>query len=279
MIVLDGKKVRDHIFEALSKEIKKIDKSLGLAVIQIGNDPASSIYIKEKEKMTKKLGINFYHHKLDSNIKEEDILSLIDKLNKDNQIDGILVQMPIPSHLDSNIIQNRILPEKDVDGLTDINAGRLLHNRNTLIPCTPLGITTILDYYSIDIEGKNIVILGRSNLVGKPLANHLINRNATVTLCHSKTKNLKEITKTADILIVAIGKAKYITKDMVKENSIIIDVGINRVDNKLYGDVDYENVSELTSHITPVPGGIGPMTIASLGTNIVKAYHLKNKDN
>lgn len=278
MNILDGKIVRKSILNKLKDELTGIDKTLGLAVIQIGNDDASNIYIKQKEKMTQELGYKFKHYKLDSDVEESVVLDLIDKLNSDDSIDGILVQMPIPKHLDSNIIQNRIDPNKDVDGLTDINAGRLVHNKDSLIPCTPLGIIEILKYYDINIDGANIVVVGRSNLVGKPISNLLTNYNATVTLCHSHTKKLASITRNADILIVAVGKANFITKDMIKDNSIIIDVGINRCDNKLCGDVDYNGVIDKVKYITPVPGGVGQMTVAMLGYNIQKAYKLKKNN-
>ena len=277
MNILDGKLVRKSIIDNLKKDLKKIDKTLGLAVISVGDNEASKVYIKQKEKMAKELGYNFKEYKFTEDTKEKEILDLIDKLNLDDNIDGILVQMPIPKHLESNIIQNRIDPYKDVDGLTDINAGKLIHNKDCLIPCTPLGILEILKYYNINIDGANIVIVGRSNLVGKPLSNLLTNYNATVTLCHSHTKNLAEITKQADILIVAIGKANFITSNMVKENSIIIDVGINRENKKLCGDVNYNEVVDKVKYITPVPGGVGQMTVAMLGYNVVKAYKLKNK--
>ena len=278
MNILDGKIVRKSILNKLKDELTGIDKTLGLAVIQIGNDDASNIYIKQKEKMTQELGYYFKHYKLDNDVEESVVLDLIDKLNSDDSIDGILVQMPIPKHLDSNIIQNRIDPNKDVDGLTDINAGRLVHNKDSLIPCTPLGIIEILKYYDINIDGANIVVVGRSNLVGKPISNLLTNYNATVTLCHSHTKKLASITRNADILIVAVGKANFITKDMIKDNSIIIDVGINRCDNKLCGDVDYKGVIDKVKYITPVPGGVGQMTVAMLGYNIQKAYKLKKNN-
>ena len=277
MNILDGKVVRKSILDNIKDELTSIDKTLGLAVIQIGNDDASNVYIKQKEKMTKELGYYFKHYKLDSDVEESVVLNLIDKLNSDDSIDGILVQMPIPKHLDSNIIQNRIDSFKDVDGLTDINAGRLVHNKDALIPCTPLGIIEILKYYNINIDGANVVVVGRSDLVGKPISNLFTNYNATVTLCHSHTKKLASITKNADILIVAVGKANFITKDMIKDNSIIIDVGINRYDNKLCGDVDYKGVIDKVKYITPVPGGVGQMTVAMLGYNVLKAYKLKNK--
>ena len=277
MNILDGKIVRKSILDNVKEELKSIDKTLGLAVIQIGNNDASNIYIKQKEKMSHELGYSFKHYKLDNDVEESAVLDLIDKLNSDDSIDGILVQMPLPKHLDSNIIQNRIDPNKDVDGLTDINAGRLIHNKDSLIPCTPLGIIEILKYYNINIDGANVVVVGRSNLVGKPISNLLTNNNATVTLCHSHTKNLANYTKNADILIVAIGKPNFITRDMIKDNAIIIDVGINRNNNKLCGDVDYNGVIDKVKYITPVPGGVGQMTVAMLGYNVKKAHTLRKK--
>ncbi|MBR3161812.1 MAG: bifunctional 5,10-methylenetetrahydrofolate dehydrogenase/5,10-methenyltetrahydrofolate cyclohydrolase [Bacilli bacterium] len=277
MNILDGKVVRKSILENIKEELKDIDKPLGLAVISVGEDEASKVYIRQKEKMAKELGYNFKHYKFDSDVEEKTILRLIDVLNINSGIDGILVQMPLPEHLDSNIIQNRIDFKKDVDGLTDINAGKLIHNKDCLIPCTPLGIIEILKYYDVNIDGANIVVVGRSNLVGKPLSNLLINHNATVTLCHSHTKNLKNITKNADILIAAIGKPNFITSDMIKDNAVIIDVGINRVDDKLCGDVDYNNVKGKVKYITPVPGGVGQMTVAMLGYNVKKAHTLRKK--
>lgn len=279
MNILDGKVVRKSILDNVKEELKNIYKTLGLAVIQIGNDDASNVYIKQKEKMARELGYYFKHYKLDNDVEESTVLDLIDKLNNDDNIDGILVQMPVPKQLDSNTIQNRINPNKDVDGLTHINAGRLIHNKDCLIPCTPLGIIEILKYYNIDIDGANVVVVGRSNLVGKPISNLLTNYNATVTLCHSHTKNLASITKNADILIVAIGRPNYITKDMIKDNSIIIDVGINRDNNKLCGDVDYNGVIDKVKYITPVPGGVGQMTVAMLGYNLLKAYKLNKSKN
>lgn len=277
MELLDGKKVKLEILNNLKEEIKKLDRKLGLAVIQVGDDPASSIYVNQKQKMAEKVGYNFYHIKLDKDISEKYLLNLIDDLNDDQEIDGILVQMPLPKKFNAKLIQNRVLPEKDVDGLNDINAGKLTHNVDCLTPCTPLGIIDILKYYNINIEGKNVVVVGRSDLVGKPMASLMLNNNATVTICHSKTTNLREFTKMADILIVAVGKKDLITEDMIKEGAVIIDVGMNRVDNKLYGDVDFENVSKKASYITPVPGGVGQMTVAELGCNVYKAYKLRRK--
>lgn len=278
MKLLDGKKVKKEKLEKLKEEIINHKGTVGLAVIQIGDDPASSIYVRQKEKMANDLGYSFRHIKLDENISEEEVLKLINQLNADDLIDGILVQMPIPQHLDSKKIQNSVHYLKDVDGLTDINAGRLIHNQETLVPCTPMGIMTLLEYYGIEVSGKNVVIVGRSDLVGKPLAALMTNEDATVTLCHSKTQNLSWYTKNADILVVAVGKPNMIKEDDVKENAIVIDVGINRLeDGTLCGDVDFDGVSKKASYITPVPGGVGQMTVYELGNNTYKAKSLRKK--
>lgn len=279
MELLDGKVVKAKLLEDLKDKINKLDTKLGLTVIQVGEDPASSVYVRQKNKMAESLGFNFNHIKLDENIKEEELLNIIEKLNNDDNVDGILVQMPIPNHLNAKKIQNAILPCKDVDGLTDINIGRLSHNIDSLVPCTPMGIIDLLKYYNIDINGKNVVIVGRSDLVGKPLALLMANNDATVTLCHSKTKNLSFYTKNADILVVAIGRANFIKKEDVKEGSVIIDVGINRMeDGKLCGDVLFEEVKDKASYITPVPGGVGQMTVAELGYNTYKAHFIRMKE-
>ena len=279
MELLDGKVVKAKLLEDLKDKINKLDTKLGLTVIQVGEDPASSVDVRQKNKMAENLGFNFNHIKLDENIKEEELLNIIEKLNKDDNVDGILVQMPIPNHLNAKKVQNAILPCKDVDGLTDINMGRLSHNIDSLVPCTPMGIIDLLKYYNIDISGKNVVIIGRSDLVGKPLASLMTNNDATVTLCHSKTKNLSFYTKNADILVVAIGRANFIKKEDVKDGAIIVDVGINRMeDGKLCGDVLFEEVKDKASYISPVPGGVGQMTVAELGYNTYKAHIIRMKE-
>lgn len=279
MELLDGKVVKAKLLEDLKDKINKLDTKLGLTVIQVGEDPASSVYVRQKNKMAENLGFNFNHIKLDENIKEEELLNIIEKLNKDDNVDGILVQMPIPNHLNAKKVQNAILPCKDVDGLTDINMGKLSHNIDSLVPCTPMGIIDLLKYYNIDISGKNVVIIGRSDLVGKPLASLMTNNDATVTLCHSKTKNLSFYTKNADILVVAIGRANFIKKEDVKDGAIIVDVGINRMeDGKLCGDVLFEEVKDKASYISPVPGGVGQMTVAELGYNTYKAHIVRMKE-
>ena len=273
-MLLDGKTVKKELLEKLKEELLTLPRQLGLTLIQVGEDPASNVYVGQKEKMALEVGYNFNHVKLDENVTEEELLKVIDELNADELVDGILVQMPLPKHLDAKKIQNRVDPFKDVDGLCDINAGKLMHNVDTLVPCTPYGIMSMLEHYEIDVTGKNVVVIGRSDLVGKPIAQLMQNANATVTVCHSKTANLAEYTKMADILVVAIGKANFITGDMIKENAVVIDVGINRVDGKLVGDVDFTSAEEIASYITPVPGGVGQMTVAELGRNVLKAHKL-----
>ena len=277
MIILDGKSIKNQILDNIRLEVIKLKDRPKLVVIQVGDDPASGVYVNQKKKMAKYVGYNFEHIKLPESVLEDEVIEIIDKLNEENGVDGILVQMPLPNHLNSKIIQNRIIPSKDVDGLTDINTGKLVHNCASLISCTPKGIVDLLDAYKIEIRGKHVVIVGRSDLVGKPLVNLLLNRDATVSICHSKTKDLSTITKLADILIVAIGKKEFIDESMIKDKSIVIDVGINRVDNKLYGDVKFDTVSKKASYITPVPGGVGPMTIAELAKNVLCAYKINRQ--
>ena len=275
MILLDGRVVKQKVLKELKGITSKLDTKLGLAVIQVGEDEASKVYVRQKEKMANELGFNFIHKKLNENVTQEELLNEIDKLNEDKNVHGILVQMPIPKHLNAKVVQNRILPYKDVDGLTDINAGKLMHNKDGLVPCTPQGIVELLKEYNIELEGKNVVIVGRSDLVGKPLAALMINNNATVTLCHSKTKNLSDITKNADIVVMAVGKAKLLKSEDIKNDAVIVDVGINRMeDGSLCGDVDFEGVKDKVSYITPVPGGVGQMTVAELAMNTYKAYLL-----
>ncbi len=238
----------------------------------VGDDKASKVYVKNKSKACEEVGIEYEEHILPASTKREELLELIEKLNNDESIHGILVQSPLPQGLDANEAFRAISPKKDVDGFHPINVGKLSLNQDCFVSCTPFGIIKMLEAYNIEVEGAHAVIIGRSNIVGKPLAKCLLNKNATVTVCHSKTKNLKEITKQADILIAAIGKAKFITADMVKEGATIIDVGINRMeDGKLLGDTDFEAIKEKVAYITPVPGGVGPMTIAMLMHNVVKA--------
>lgn len=276
--LLDGKVVKTMALEGLKKLVNEIERPLGLTVIQVGDNASSNIYIKQKRKMAEFLGFNFNHIKLEDDVTLEGMLRIIDELNNDEEVDGILVQMPVSEHLDSKVIQNAINPLKDVDGLTDINMGKLVHKKECLVPCTALGIMELLNYYNIPVISKNVVVVGRSDLVGRPVAELLINASATVTLCHSKTKDLASITRGADILIVAVGKSRLITKDMVKDGAVVIDVGINKLeDGSLCGDVDFENVKDKCSYITPVPGGVGQMTVLELGFNTYKAYLLRHK--
>lgn len=274
--IIDGKKIRNEILEELKKEIKTYMIKPCLAVIQVGNDEASNTYIKAKENACHNIGIYFKHIKFNETVKEIEIINKILELNNDEYVHGILLQLPIPNHLNSNKLINYIARNKDVDGLTDISLGKLFNNKDGMVSCTPQGIIKLLEHEKIEISGKNIVIVGRSNLVGKPLLGLLLNKDATVTICHSKTKNLKHHTKNADILVSAVGKKHFITQDMVKDNAVIIDVGITKEEDKIYGDVDFENVKNKASYITPVPGGVGPMTVAMLMNNVIKAYKKQN---
>lgn len=278
MKLLDGKIVKKTVLAELKEKVSKEKRPLGLVVIQVGEDPASVVYVRQKAKMAEKVDFNFNHVKLDSSVSEEELLNKIDEFNNDDNVDGILVQMPIPKHLNPKTIQNAISPLKDVDGLTDINMGRLMHNEEALVPCTPLGIMDLLKHYGIEVAGKRVVVVGRSDLVGKPMLALMINADATVTLCHSKTKDMSKITKKADILIAAVGKANFIKAEDIRKGCVVIDVGINRMsDGSLCGDVDFNSVKDKVSYITPVPGGVGQMTVAELGMNTYKAYLLRNK--
>ena len=274
-VIIDGREVAKKIKEELKEKVNEL-KEKGiypkLAVIMIGKDKASEIYVRNKSRDCDYVGIEYEEFFLEENITMETLLNLIDELNKRDDIHGILLQSPIPEHLDIRKAFNKIDYRKDVDGFNPINVGKLLIGEDTFIPCTPLGVIKLLEEYNIQIEGKNAVVIGRCNIVGKPFSQYLLNKDATVTVCHSKTKNLKEITSKADILISAVGKPKVITRDMVKENAVIIDVGINRTpDGKIVGDVDYDNLLDKVSYITPVPGGVGQMTRAMLINNIIKA--------
>lgn len=270
-IILDGKMLRDKIFESLKAKLDKMQQKPTLAVILVGENPASQIYVRNKKKTAEKLGINSLSIEYPSDISEEELLNKIKELNSDEKVTAILVQLPLPAHINKNRIIDAILPQKDVDGLTPYNLGKLFSGEDPYVyPCTPKGILLLLDEYNIKLEGKNIVVVGRSNLVGKPVAQMLLKRNATVTMCHSHTKNLSEITKTADIIVSAVGK-KVIGEKMLKSDCVVIDVGIFRDENgKISGDVDFENVSKTAAYISPVPGGVGPMTIASLMLNTVE---------
>ena len=274
-IILDGKETARKVRENLKSKVEELKKNNifpKLAVIMVGDDGASKIYVRNKSKACEELGIEYEEFLMSDDTTQEQLLELINKLNDREDVHGILLQSPIPKHLDINEAFRTISPEKDVDGFNPVNVGKLVLGQETFISCTPFGVIKLLEEYNIPIEGKNAVVIGRSNIVGKPMLQCLLNKNATVTICHSKTENLKEVTKKADILIAAIGKANFVTEDMVKENAVVIDVGINRNEQgKVCGDVDFEKVQKKVAYITPVPGGVGPMTIAMLMTNIVKA--------
>ncbi len=270
-VILDGKKLRDKIFEDLKAKLDKMAQKPTLAVILVGENPASQIYVRNKKKTAEKLGINSISIEYPSEITENELLEKIDELNNDENVTAILVQLPLPAHIDKNKVIDKILPQKDVDGLTPYNLGKLFSGEEPYVyPCTPKGILLLLDEYNIELEGKHVVVVGRSNLVGKPVAQLFLKRNATVTMCHSHTKNLADITKTADIVVSAVGK-NVIGEKMLKSNCVVVDVGIFRDENgKISGDVDFENVSKVAAYISPVPGGVGPMTIASLMLNTVE---------
>ena len=279
-VIIDGKELAKKIRANLKiecEELKKKNINSKLAVIMVGEDPASKVYVRNKSRACEDVGIKYEEYLLDVNTTQKELTELIEKLNNDKTVNGILLQSPIPSNLDINEAFRTISPEKDVDGFNPINVGMLVLNQDTFVSCTPYGIMKMFEEYDIDLTGKNVVILGRSNIVGKPLIHCCLNKNATVISCHSKTQNLAQKAKEADVLISAIGKANFVTADMVKDGAVVIDVGINRLDNgKITGDVDFESVKEKASYITPVPGGVGPMTIAMLMNNVIKATRRQN---
>ncbi len=279
MTIIDGKMIAEKCRNDLKDKICKMNEKPNLSVIRIGEDAASIIYVRLKHKMCEELGIDFTEYHLDSNTKQEELLELINKLNNDEKVNGILLQSPIPYHL--NILEafKSISPEKDVDGFNPINLGKLVQGQECFSASTPLGVMRLLSEYNINVTGKHAVVIGRSNIVGRPMAELLLNANATVTICHSHTKDLADITKTADLLVVAVGKPKFITADMIKEGAIVIDVGINRIldSKKIVGDVDFDEVKDKCEYITPVPGGVGPMTIVTLMANVIKAYEKQKK--
>lgn len=277
-VILDGKKVAQEIKEQVKSRVDELVKrgiTPGLAVILVGDNPSSQVYVRNKEKTCRKLGIFSLRYDLPEDTPEEELLKLIEELNTNQKVHGILVQLPLPAHIDEREILYSISPNKDVDGFHPYNLGRLLIGDPLFLPCTPWGVQELLLRYGIDFEGKNVVIVGRSNIVGKPLAMMLVQKakgaNATVSICHTRTKNLREYTLFADVLVAACGVPRMIKGDMVKEGAVVVDVGINRVNGSLVGDVDFEEVSKVASYITPVPGGVGPMTIAMLMANTVKA--------
>ena len=276
--IIDGKHTSQEIKDELKQEVaalKASGRECALAVIQVGNDPASSVYVRNKKKACEYIGIRSLSYELDENTSEDELLALIDKLNADPSVHGILCQLPLPKHMDEDKVIKRISPEKDVDGFHPQNVGALVIGQQGFVSCTPAGIIQLLKRSNIQMEGKHCVVIGRSNIVGKPMALLMLRENATVTICHSRTRNLKELCKEADILIVAIGKPQFITADYVKEGAVVIDVGIHRDENnKLCGDVKYDEVEPVASAITPVPGGVGPMTIAMLMHNCVEAMKM-----
>lgn len=278
--IIDGKALAKEIREGLKKEVTTL-KEKGiiphLAVIMVGDNDASKVYVRNKSKACEEIGIEYEEYLLKSDISQKSLLDLIKDLNKDDKINGILLQSPIPKPLNIQEAFDTILPEKDVDGFNPYNVGNLCIGQAGFIPCTPLGIMKMFEKYKIEIEGKKVCIIGRSNIVGKPMAQCMLSKNATVTICHSRTKELKRELEDADIIIAAAGKRNIVTADMVKEGAVVIDVGMNRDDNgKLCGDVDFEKIKDKASYITPVPGGVGPMTIAMLMSNVVEAAKLQN---
>ena len=277
--LIDGKVISASVKERVKGEVAKLNQkgiTVGLAVIIVGEDPASKVYVSNKKKACEALGIISREYALPENTTEQELLDLIGELNDDPEINGILCQLPLPKHLDEKLIINSIDPEKDVDAFHPVNVGKIMIGDFYFLPCTPAGVMEMLQYEGIEVEGKNCVVIGRSNIVGKPMNMLLLHKNGTVTICHSKTKNLTEICKNADILVAAVGRPNFVTADMIKEGAVVIDVGINRVDGKLCGDVDFENVKDKTSAITPVPGGVGPMTIAMLMQNTLTAAKKQN---
>lgn len=273
--IIDGKAVSAKVKEEIRIEAEKLKAQgveIGLAVVIVGNDPASQVYVRNKEKACETVGFNSFKYALPEETTEEELLALVDKLNNDDKVDGILVQLPLPKHLDDKIIINNIRPDKDVDAFHPVNVGKIMIGDYSFLPCTPAGVMELIKSTGTEIAGKECVVIGRSNIVGKPQAMLLLHQSGTVTVCHSKTKDLAKVTSRADILVAAVGRAKMITAEYVKDGAVVIDVGMNRDENgKLCGDVDFENVKDKASYITPVPGGVGPMTIAMLMKNTLTA--------
>ncbi|MCH5304131.1 MAG: bifunctional methylenetetrahydrofolate dehydrogenase/methenyltetrahydrofolate cyclohydrolase FolD [Ruminococcus sp.] len=280
MTIIDGKKVSAQVKEQVAEDTRKLIAqgiTPGLAVILVGDDPASRVYVNNKKKACELVGFKSEEFTLPATTTQDELMALVEELNNRKDINGILCQLPLPKGLDENAVIEAISPLKDVDAFHKQNVGRIMIGDYDFLPCTPSGIMEMLHAYNIDVDGKNCVVIGRSNIVGKPMGMLLLHENGTVTICHSHTKNLKEITSQADILVAAIGKPKFVTADMVKEGAVVIDVGMDRDENgKLCGDVDFENVKDKCSYITPVPGGVGPMTIATLMKNTLKAARLQN---
>ncbi|MBQ8303674.1 MAG: bifunctional methylenetetrahydrofolate dehydrogenase/methenyltetrahydrofolate cyclohydrolase FolD [Clostridia bacterium] len=278
--IINGKEISAAVKERIKNEVEALKVKgigVGLAVILVGENPASKVYVANKKKACEELGIKSFEFKLPEQTTEEELISLIKKLNENSEVNGILCQLPLPAHLDESTVINTIVPEKDVDAFHPVNVGKIMIGDFDFLPCTPAGIMEMLGFMNIDVCGKECVVIGRSNIVGKPMAMLLLHKNATVTVCHSKTKDLKAVTSRADVLVSAVGRAGFVTADMVKEGAVVIDVGMNRnAENKLCGDVDFEAVAEKCSAITPVPGGVGPMTIAMLMQNTLTAAKKQN---
>ncbi|MGN0622704.1 MAG: bifunctional methylenetetrahydrofolate dehydrogenase/methenyltetrahydrofolate cyclohydrolase FolD [Oscillospiraceae bacterium] len=278
--IIDGKAVSAQVKERIKEENAKLKEQgieVGLAVVIVGDDPASKVYVRNKKRACEEVGFNSYEYALPAETTEEELLELVKKLNSDDKVNGILVQLPLPAHLDDKVIINNILPEKDVDAFHPVNVGKIMIGDYSFLPCTPAGVMELIASTGTEIAGKECVVIGRSNIVGKPQAMLLLHKSGTVTICHSKTKNLKEVCSRADILVAAVGRAKMITSDYIKEGAVVIDVGMNRDENgKLCGDVDFEDCKEKAGYITPVPGGVGPMTIAMLMRNTLTAAKVKN---
>ena len=274
-IIIDGKEVAKEKREQIKSRVESLKsqgKTVGLAVIIVGENPASRVYVNNKKKGCLEVGIESFEYALPENTTEQELKNLVEKLNNDDRVNGILCQLPLPKHINEDAVINTISPKKDVDAFHPQNVGHIMIGDYTFLPCTPAGIMEMLKFYNISVSGKKCVVIGRSNIVGKPMAMLLLKENGTVEICHSRTQNLKEETLSADILVAAVGKANFVTEDMVKQGAVVIDVGMNRDENgKLCGDVDFENVKEKASYITPVPGGVGPMTITMLLENTVRA--------
>jgi len=277
--VIDGRAIAQRLRESVAEDVRSFverhGRPPGLATVLIGDDPASAVYVANKRKACAEVGIESFHHQLPADISREEVLELIDELNADSAVSGILCQLPVPDHLDGDELTGRIDPDKDVDGLTVINAGRLALGLSGLRPCTPSGVMVLLEETGVSLEGAHAVVIGRSNLFGKPMAQLLLGANATVTMCHSRTRDLPAVSRTADVLVAAVGRPQMVKADWVKPGAVVIDVGINRTDAGLVGDVDYEAVAPVASAITPVPGGVGPMTIACLMRNTLQAAEMR----
>ena len=278
--IIDGKAISANVkaqVKAKADKLKEQGIEIGLAVVIVGNNPASRVYVNNKKKACAEVGFNSYEYALPEETTQEELLDLVKKLNEDDKVNGILVQLPLPEHIDENAVINTIRPEKDVDAFHPENVGHIMIGDFNFLPCTPAGVMEMLAQSGIETEGKDCVVIGRSNIVGKPMAMLLLHKNATVTICHSRTKNLAEICRRADILVAAVGRAKFVTADMIKDGAVVIDVGMNRLESgKLCGDVDYDGCFEKAGYITPVPGGVGPMTIAMLMKNTLTSAKVKN---